>query len=85
MAHLRWSMDVPAASALTRKQLGWHPAQLGLIPDLHGMPLVEGLRGCYWPQDHAQKGPTSACAKGQTLACGPPPDRYYQKSEWLDS
>jgi nucleoside-diphosphate-sugar epimerase len=28
------SMDVPASSALTRKQLGWEPAHPALIPDL---------------------------------------------------
>ena len=29
-----FSLDVPASSALTRKQLGWHPVQPELIPDL---------------------------------------------------
>ena len=28
------SMDAPASSALTRKQLGWAPAHPALIPDL---------------------------------------------------
>jgi nucleoside-diphosphate-sugar epimerase len=28
------SMDVPASSALTRKQLGWEPTHPALIPDL---------------------------------------------------
>jgi nucleoside-diphosphate-sugar epimerase len=37
--HFGWfamfaSMDVPASSTLTRKQLGWDPVQPGLIPDL---------------------------------------------------
>jgi nucleoside-diphosphate-sugar epimerase len=29
-----FSQDVPASSTLTRKQLDWHPVQLGLIEDL---------------------------------------------------
>ncbi|WP_371597701.1 SDR family oxidoreductase [Streptomyces sp. NBC_00564] len=37
--HFGWlgailALDVPASSALTRKQLGWQPVQPGLIPDL---------------------------------------------------
>jgi nucleoside-diphosphate-sugar epimerase len=37
--HFGWlaavlSMDVPASSTLTQKQLGWHPVQPALIPDL---------------------------------------------------
>lgn len=28
------SIDVPASSALTQKQFGWHPVQPALIPDL---------------------------------------------------
>ncbi|MBV9314943.1 MAG: SDR family oxidoreductase [Pseudonocardia sp.] len=37
--HFGWigtffSLDVPASSALTQKQLDWHPVQPGLIPDL---------------------------------------------------
>ncbi|GAA4581775.1 SDR family oxidoreductase [Planotetraspora phitsanulokensis] len=37
--HFGWlgavvSMDTPASSALTRKQLGWHPVHSELIPDL---------------------------------------------------
>jgi hypothetical protein len=30
----RFRADRPASSALTQKQLGWHPVQIGLIPDL---------------------------------------------------
>jgi nucleoside-diphosphate-sugar epimerase len=37
--HFGWfalfaSIDVPASSALTRQQMGWHPVQAGLIADL---------------------------------------------------
>ena len=28
------SLDVPASSVLTQKELGWHPVQPGLIADL---------------------------------------------------
>ena len=28
------SMDAPASSALTRKELGWEPTHAALIPDL---------------------------------------------------
>jgi nucleoside-diphosphate-sugar epimerase len=31
---LFFSMDIPASSTLTQKQLGWHPVQAALIPDL---------------------------------------------------
>jgi nucleoside-diphosphate-sugar epimerase len=31
---LFFSLDVPASSTLTQKQLDWHPVQPGLIPDL---------------------------------------------------
>ncbi|HTC64677.1 MAG TPA: SDR family oxidoreductase [Candidatus Saccharimonadales bacterium] len=30
------SFDLPASSALTQQRLGWHPTQIGLIPDLDG-------------------------------------------------
>jgi len=36
------SMDVPASSALTRKQLGWEPAHPALIPDLDEGHYFEG-------------------------------------------
>jgi len=36
------SMDVPASSALTRKQLGWEPAHPALIPDLDDGHYFEG-------------------------------------------
>ena len=37
--HFSWlahfvSIDNPTSSALTRKQLGWNPVQLGLIADI---------------------------------------------------
>lgn len=40
-AHFGWlahfvSIDCPASSAITQKQLGWKPKQLGLIADLDG-------------------------------------------------
>jgi nucleoside-diphosphate-sugar epimerase len=31
---LFFSMDIPASSTVTQKQLGWHPVQAALIPDL---------------------------------------------------
>ncbi|MGW7005730.1 hypothetical protein ACWGCW_23720 [Streptomyces sp. NPDC054933] len=38
-AHFGWlaafaSLDAPASSTLPQKQLGWHPVQAALIPDL---------------------------------------------------
>lgn len=44
-AHFTWlasffQRDVPASSALTRAQLGWHPTEPGLIADLEHMPVM---------------------------------------------
>ena len=36
------SMDAPASSALTRKQLGWEPVHPALIPDLDEGHYFEG-------------------------------------------
>lgn len=46
--HFGWlahfvGIDCPASSAQTQKQLGWHPTQAGLIPDLDGEHYFEPM------------------------------------------
>jgi nucleoside-diphosphate-sugar epimerase len=46
MEHFGWlgvfvGSDLPASSAQTQKQLGWHPTERGLIPDLEQMNYLE--------------------------------------------
>jgi nucleoside-diphosphate-sugar epimerase len=46
MEHFGWlaafvGSDLPASSAKTQKQLGWRPAERGLIPDLEEMNYLE--------------------------------------------
>jgi len=46
MEHFGWlgvfvGSDLPASSAQTQKQLGWHPVERGLIPDLEKMNYFE--------------------------------------------
>jgi nucleoside-diphosphate-sugar epimerase len=46
MEHFGWmaafvASDLPASSAKTQKELGWHPTERGLIPDLEQMNYLE--------------------------------------------
>lgn len=46
--HFGWlahfvGIDCPSSSAQTQKQLGWHPTQAGLIPDLDGEHYFEPM------------------------------------------
>ncbi len=46
------SLDCPASSALTRKQTGWEPVEVGLLDDLEGGITSgscrgRGVRGCW--------------------------------------